>query len=377
MEGNAVPRTPSIRYYESRQAYYTKYQGRQHLLASGPKDEPDGPTYRAAVERFARVMHLGEAVRAEDGVRVSVVISRYYHHLEQAGRGRSQRLAESMLDPAIAAFGHVLVRELKPFAVSDWLAAQHTWGSSSRATALSYLGMAFNWAVRQGMIAKNPVAGMSKPEMRVRGKEMVMPEALQDLLVAEANPALAKVLRVLRGTGARPAEVTNADCRHYRPAIGALVFPWNPPPGEYRWKNGKKTKRDRVVYLTPELVGLVEAEVKARGGKGRVFLTRRGHTWDNHNLQARVALLAEKPAVAKWCRDNGFDAGQIICYSFRHTYITRMLTAGCPIKLLADLCGTSVAMIEKTYGHAHDDHESMRRLFLQFSAAASSPPPAA
>jgi hypothetical protein len=51
-----------------------------------------------------------------------------------------------------------------------------------------------------------------------------------------------------------------------------------------------------------------------------------------------------------------------------------MLTAGCPIKILADLCGTSVAMIEKTYSHAHDDLTAMRRLFLQFSGAASSPP---
>jgi hypothetical protein len=52
-----MPRTPQIRYFESRQAYYTQYQGRQHLLAVGPKDEPDGPTYQKAVQRFACVMH--------------------------------------------------------------------------------------------------------------------------------------------------------------------------------------------------------------------------------------------------------------------------------------------------------------------------------
>jgi hypothetical protein len=45
-----------------------------------------------------------------------------------------------------------------------------------------------------------------------------------------------------------------------------------------------------------------------------------------------------------------------------------MLKAGSPIKLLADWCGTSVAMIEQTYSHAHEDHEAMRRVFLQFSA---------
>ena len=48
-----MPRTPSIRYFDSRKAYDTQYQGRQWLLAAGPKDEPDGPTYRKAVEQLA------------------------------------------------------------------------------------------------------------------------------------------------------------------------------------------------------------------------------------------------------------------------------------------------------------------------------------
>jgi hypothetical protein len=37
------------------------------VLAKGPKDEPDGPTYQAAVKKFAEIMHLSEADKAEDG----------------------------------------------------------------------------------------------------------------------------------------------------------------------------------------------------------------------------------------------------------------------------------------------------------------------
>jgi hypothetical protein len=49
-----MPRCPSIRYFHSRKAYYTQYQGKQHLLAAGPKDEPDGPTYYTAIGAWDR-----------------------------------------------------------------------------------------------------------------------------------------------------------------------------------------------------------------------------------------------------------------------------------------------------------------------------------
>jgi integrase len=369
-----MPRTPSVRYYESRQGYYTKYQGKQHLLATGPKDEPDGPTYQRAVTRFAQVMHASELDRAEDNCLVSAVIARYYHSLDREGRAQTLHLARTMLDPAIAEFGHVKVKELKPIIVTGWLDKQKTWNSSSQNTAISVLSRAFNWAKEQGILARNPVYGMAKPEKLVRGKEVVLPEALQDLLIRLANAALAKVLRFLRGTGARPGEVIHAECKHYHKGIGAVVFPWNPAPGEYRWKTAKKTKRDRVIYLTPDLQTLVEGEIESRGGSGRLFITARGRKWNNNNLTNRVVQLARHKEVKQWCRKSGFDPGKIMCYAFRHSYITRMLVAGCPVKLLADLCGTSVKMIEETYSHAHDDLQAMRRLFMQFSAAASSPP---
>jgi integrase len=370
-----MPRTPSIRYFPSRSAYYTQYHGKQHLLAAGPKDEPDGPTYRKAVERFAQIMHLGELQRSEDNCSLSALVARYYHHLDRAGRKGSLHVARTMLDPALAEFGHVRVKELKPVHVNDWIARQTTWNDSTRNSAVSVLSRALTWGVEQGIVTKNPIARMERPEKRVRGKEVVLPEALQDLLIEQANRELAKFLRVLRGTGARPGEIIHAECKHFKPEVGAIIFPWNPPPGEFRWKAGKKTRRDRVIFLTAELRELVEAEIEARGGRGRIFQTSRGRNWKSNNLVNRIIKLTGKRQVRAWCRRNGFDAGKVMCYSFRHSYITRMLHAGCPIKVLADLCGTSVKMIEQTYSHAHDDLGAMRRLFVQFNSAAAPPSP--
>jgi integrase len=382
-----MPRTPSIRYFESRQGYYCQYQGRQHLLAPGPRDEPNGPVYKRAVERFAEVMHLGDLAQTTDECPVSAVVTRYCYFLNQEGRKSTQEVTRTLLKPAVAAFGHVRVRDLRPIMVTDWLASMaeaprkddplrlRAWGTTTRSMARDALGGAFNWAVKQGLIGKNPIAGLARLERRTRGKEVVLPEQLQDLLVALANPETRKVLAFLRGTGSRPGEAIHADCKHFKPDLGAIVFPWNPPPGEWRWKAGKKTKRDRVIHLTPELKEMVEAELKARGGKGRIFQTRRRRPWTYRNLRCRLAKIVERPEVVKWCKGNGADAGKVMLYGFRHSFATRMLLARCPVKLLADLMGTSVKQIEATYSHAHDDLEAMHRLFEQFTAAATAGQP--
>ncbi len=38
-------------------------------------------------------------------------------------------------------------------------------------------------------------------------------------------------------------------------------------------------------------------------------------------------------------------------YSFRHLWISEMLMAGVDVLLVARMAGTSVAMIERVYGH--------------------------
>ncbi len=81
--------TPQIRYFESRRGYYTQYKKRQRLLAKGPKDEPDGPTYQQAVRTFSEIIHCGEADRAEDNNLVITVLDRYAVHLKNQDRERT------------------------------------------------------------------------------------------------------------------------------------------------------------------------------------------------------------------------------------------------------------------------------------------------
>ena len=45
----------------------------------------------------------------------------------------------------------------------------------------------------------------------------------------------------------------------------------------------------------------------------------------------------------------------IVLYSLRHFMITQRILAGLSFRQVADMCGTSIAMIEKTYWHLNDE----------------------
>jgi integrase len=355
-----MPRTASIRYYPSRGAYYTKLQGQQYRLASGPKDEPHGPTYQAAVRRYTELILRPTAPpAASNDVPVGLLVVRYFHALERDQRRSTLHKYRTLLDPALRAFGQRTTAELKPYVVHDWLAGMVHWSNNTKHSAIESLNTVLYWAVHEGLLTSNPLAGMSRPEKRPRGADVVLPEPLQDLLIAAARPAFARFLTFLRWTGCRPGEAIHAEAQHYHDDM--LIFPWNPPAGAWRWKNAKTTQRDRVIYLTPAARDLLDL----RGGP--VLRTERGQAWSNNNLTMRFFVLKRQRPIVAWCAQHGFQAERIMPYGFRHAFITRLLAKGCPIKVVADLCGTSVLMIEKTYAHVHDDRAAMKRLFAQFA----------
>ena len=45
----------------------------------------------------------------------------------------------------------------------------------------------------------------------------------------------------------------------------------------------------------------------------------------------------------------------IVLYSLRHFMITQRIMAGLSYRQVADMCGTSIMMIEKTYWHLNDE----------------------
>lgn len=100
-------RKASVRYYASRKAYFTHFEGRQIKLADGPDDAPSGRTDLAALDEFRRLMQASNADVADQGNTVRVIVDRYGQHLEQNGQDRSLEILLATCTSAVKRFGDV------------------------------------------------------------------------------------------------------------------------------------------------------------------------------------------------------------------------------------------------------------------------------
>jgi integrase len=380
-----MPRTPTVRYFDSRKAYFTTFKGKQHCLASGPKDEPDGPTYQAAVQKFSEVIHVAEADRAEDNNLVITILDRYAVHLKNQVRERTLDMFCRCCDSAVQEFGHLKYKDLKIMHVQAWLDTMglergrsrgnriRKWGHTMKRLAVDKLQAAFSWAVQQGMIPRNIINGPARQALGIRrrgasrGRDYVLQPAEHTKLVGVAKPYFADLLEFLHGTGCRPGEAYHATAKNYDRARAAIVFRHDAEPPDYIHKTARRTDKDRVIYLTDDVRAMVE-RLAVKYPIGPLFRNRDGRPWTNSSVYLMLKRLRKKL---------GQTAGKMIPYSYRHTFATDWLLDGSSIKVLADLMGNSVAMIEKHYGHLDVDSRRMRELLSAFSdrQRASQPPP--
>jgi hypothetical protein len=143
------------------------------------------------------------------------------------------------------------------------------------------------------------------------------------------------------------------------------VFRWNTRIG-YVHKTARKTQRDRAIYLTPELAAHVEALAK-RYPTGPLFRTPRGAQWTLQSLSNKWQWLLARPRVAEHCQERHIDANTLKIYNFRHSFITNWIERAGDIYTCAQICGTSVKMIEKRYGHP--DVDRVHDKYLAFMTA--------
>lgn len=353
-----MARRAKIGWWESRSAYGIVIKGKQHILAVGQKDEPDGPTFRAAAKAYSELICFGASTHSGDANTVRVLCERYAQWLEA---NREPATLKRFLREAqffVAQYGERACGEIKPLHLDDyavWLKTKRKWQNTR--FPLQVIKNAWVWGVKKKLIVNNPFDGVTLQDYRQDTDGRVIPKDEAENLIAVASPYFAPLLRFLWATGARPEEAYHLTAKHYDKANKCVVHKWTAKKPDYIWKNAKKTKRDRRIYLTDDMIELVEAQIE-RYPRGPLFPTKFGKRWGR--LSASQQMLRVR-------REHGVGAG-VTPYGFRHTYITNFLLAGGSIKVLADLCGTSVEMIEKTYSHISEDMGRMRELMMQTAA---------
>ncbi|MBX3401721.1 MAG: tyrosine-type recombinase/integrase [Gemmataceae bacterium] len=187
-----------------------------------------------------------------------------------------------------------------PHHLTTWLDAHPQW-KAGRRHATYCVKRAFAWAVSQGLLAKNPFAGVKVG--RTNRREHFVTKADRDrIFAAVPDQAFRDFLTALQETGCRPSEIARVTAADVNLDTGVWVLTAH--------KTAKKTGRPRVVYLTPTMVEL-SRRLMAAWPEGPIFRTFKGkRPWQRNAIRCRFRRLRDRTAVLLGVEDRAKAAPQ-------------------------------------------------------------------
>ena len=381
-------------YYKSRNGYYCEWNGRQYLLAKGPKDEPNGPTYLEALEVFKGLMQKGNIEKGGDGNQLQDIFDEY---IERYAKVKMRRAGVdfilTMLRPFQQKYGAVKVSELTHSMLEKFIAEQRkprrrmvpttlphlrkknileqervtSWGDATVLHFLEALNMVFNWAKsrKPPLVESNPVEGFEKPRGRSASRERYLePDELQRVMAfPHRYRAMRNLIIALEATGARPGELINAKTTDWNDRDGAIVYFKDDRRREDEFQHKTAGYKDRVIIFPEgQALDLVRELVRsAKPGSyifpsphGKKYLISSVGNYFRHVLRPRLNMPHLTP------------------YSFRHTFATRWLLVNPDIYTLAEQLGNTPTTIERHYAHLCRDRNTIRAKLEQVRLAQNS-----
>lgn len=159
----------------------------------------------------------------------------------------------------------------------------------------------------------------------------------------ERNPYkdFADMLRCYQHTGARTGELAKVEVADFQPRTRQVVL------GNHKTSKSQRDPLPRGITLNDEAMAVFDAQCSGKNKKDRVFTTSDGKPWATRSLPARLDRVKEIAKQEKL----GCVRGSITIYSFRHLWISEIIMAGVDVATVARMAGTSISMIERTYGH--------------------------
>jgi integrase len=251
------------------------------------------------------------------------------------------------------AFGDVKLRELLPEEIGSW---RMRIPEGHRFETTQAFRQVIDAAVRWKLVPENPAKLVPNPQPK---RPEIHPfESWEDVeaVAVELGPwGPAAIVAV--GTGLRPEELFALEWRDVDRRVSVLHVRRAYTRG--RLKEWGKTERSRRrVPLRDRVLGALDS-IPRRLDVPLVFSSSRGGYVDLHNFRAREWIPAVK--AAGFVKE-GKATKRI--YDCRHTYATFSLAAGVSLFSLSRRMGTSLDMIDRTYGHLAPDAEAVEIALL-------------
>jgi integrase len=240
---------------------------------------------------------------------------------------------------AVEAFGPIRVDRLTAPAVGAW---RKQLPAGSAHYIHRSLRQVLRYAVRCRYLDDNPAGLVPNPAPR-QGEMKVFSWPELELVAVELRPRHRAIPIFAAGTGLRPEEwiaLERRDVDRQRRIVSVQRVYANGKLSEY-----PKTDRSRRrVPLRQRVLAALDAS-PSRLDTPLLFPGARGSYLDLHNFRERHWKAALRAAGLEYRRP----------YDLRHTYATFSIAAGVSLFALARRMGTSLEMIDRTYGHLAPD----------------------
>jgi integrase len=326
-------RDPKPWYRKSTDAWYAQVDRRQIRLANGRDNRNE------AKRKLAEIIAGIQPVKP-DTLTAAQVCDKFL------GFSKAEHKAETYsgylyyLQKFCDRNGKLPTSSLIPHHITQWLAENPSWKGSKRHARGAVKG-AFAWAVREGLVSKNPFAEVVVGKSGRRDRILKKTEC-EEILGAIKDSSFREFVFAMMETGCRPSEVARVTAADVDLALGVWVLK--------KHKTSKKTGRERVVYLTPGMFDLSRVLID-RHPTGVLFRGRFGQPLTNQAIRLRFRNLRRKlPHLVH------FSA-----YTYRHTYCTEALVNGVGIAHVAELMGhSSTEMVSRVYSKLSQQVAHMR-----------------
>lgn len=332
-------------YRKSNGHWYVEIHGTQHRLSEEPLTytrKPKNPPPEV-VRAWDKLRQKGQP----RDMKVDTLIELFLETVENPDNVRTYRYFLNSFKDHV---GERKALDLIPLHLTEWLKEHPDWSPGTVRTAVSKVHAALNWAVRQGILDKNPISSTPgyKREGYYERRRGTVPVDVAERLEAAARPAFARFLRGLRETGARPAELRRALIEKLDCEGGTLTVPN---------KTKKQTRKaERTLILSR---GTVEFLRDVIGGRtsGYIFLTSRRKPWTLANLKE---YWSRTKKGCKWRAAVEVPEG-VSLYTYRSTFISSAINDhNINPRIVAELVGHSnLEMIMQHYYNA--DPDALRR----------------
>ncbi len=282
-------------------------------------------------EHVQRYLHLHAAAVEPSTIRTLA---------ERLGARTDRHQSPLSYQTAVEAFGHVRLGELEAMSleIAEW---QTTLPRRYRYAIMRSLRQVLNAAVRWELMQQNPANRVgANPQPPARDVPIFDSLTSVDRLAAELPRRWARIVVFAVETGLRPSEWAALESRHVDRRAGVVRVRQTIVDGRLK-KYGKTSRSRRDVPLTARALAALPKEPDS-SDSGLLFPATSGVHLDLGNWRRREW----RPAVFAV----GLDS-RLTPYAMRHTFASFALDAGVSIFELARLMGTSVRVIDNTYGH--------------------------